>query len=111
MTWTGMNFDIVSGASALALAALVALGVAGQRWVWAWAALGGLLLANILVIAVASTPAFHAFGTDPSQLNTFAAYFPFIWLPTVLVMSAVAGHLIIVRAMLRPTARPNWASP
>jgi len=29
----------------------------------------------------------------------FVTYTPFVWLPTVLVLAALAGHLIIFRAV------------
>ena len=41
-----------------------------------------------------STPRFAAFG--PDRLNIFVTYPPFVWLPAVLVLAALAGHLIIV---------------
>ena len=40
---------------------------------------------------------FAAFG--PEALNTFVAHPPFVWLPAVLVLTAVAGHLMITRAL------------
>jgi NADH:ubiquinone oxidoreductase subunit 6 (subunit J) len=66
----------------------------------AWNALGIGLLAGIVVIAVASTPALHAFGREPSALNTFVAYVPFVWLPSVLVVGAIVGHIAITRRLL-----------
>ena len=57
------------------------------------------LLVNIIVVAVLSTPAFAYFGAD--RLNTFVTDVPFVWLPAVMVAAALAGHLIIARALLR----------
>jgi hypothetical protein len=37
------------------------------------------------------------FGDD--RLNVFVVYPPFVWLPAVLVLAALAGHLIILRAL------------
>jgi hypothetical protein len=99
MTYTGRNFDIVTGASAIAVAALVARGVGGRRLVALWNVIGSALLVNIIVVAVLSTPAFAYFGAD--RLNTFVTYVPFVWLPAVMVAAALAGHLIIARALLR----------
>ena len=61
--------------------------------------LGLVLLVNIVVVAILSTPPFAAFG--PARLNVFVTYPPFVWLPTVLVLAALAGHLVIFRAIIR----------
>lgn len=100
MTYTGMNFDIVTGATALVVALLAAGGLAPRWLLWAWNALGTALLVAILIIAVASLPAFAAFGREPAQVNTWIAYFPFVWLPAGLVSAAVLGHVLLWRRLL-----------
>ena len=45
------------------------------------------------------------FGDDPRHLNTWVLFFPYVWLPVVLVTVALAGHLTITRA-LRRQSRP-----
>jgi small-conductance mechanosensitive channel len=97
MSYSGRNFDVVTGATAILVAGLVAAGVAGRRLVLAWNVLGLVLLVNIVVVAILSTPRIAAFG--PDRLNTFVTYPPFVWLPTVLVLAALAGHLVIFRAL------------
>lgn len=97
MSYTGRNFDVLTGASAIVVAALVAAGVGGRKLVTAWNAGGLLLLVNIVVVAILSTPKFAAFG--PDRVNVFVFYPPFVWLPAVLVLAALAGHLIIFRAL------------
>jgi hypothetical protein len=101
MSFQGWNFDIATGVSAVLLAALVGVRRAPRALVLAWNALGGALLVIVMVIAVASLPRFAAFGTEPARLNTWVMHLPFVWLPAVLVASALAGHLIIARALLR----------
>lgn len=105
MTFTGWNFDIVTGASAVVVAGLMAGGLGGRSLVFAWNAMGSALLLSIVVIAVASTPLFAAFGEGPA-LNTFVAYAPFTTLPTVMVLLAAAGHLLLWRRLL---AAPSGA--
>jgi hypothetical protein len=100
MTFTGHNFDIVTGSSALLLALLIAQRGAPAALVLAWNALGSLLLAAIAVIAIASLPALHAYGEDPSRLNTWVAFFPFVWLPAGLVAPALFGHIVLWRRLL-----------
>jgi hypothetical protein len=100
MTFTGDNFDIVTGASALIVAVLLAQGRAPRTLALAFNALGSLLLAAIVVIAIASMPLFSAYGTQSSHVNTWVAYFPFVWLPAALVSAALFGHVLLWRRLL-----------
>jgi hypothetical protein len=99
MSYAGRNFDIVTGITALVVAALVATGRAGRGVVTVWNVLGLGLLLNIITVAVLSTPFFAFFG--PERLNVWVTYPPFVWLPAVMVLAALAGHLIIFRAVSR----------
>jgi len=101
MSFSGNSFDIVSGATAIIVAALVVLGQAPRWLIVAWNALGSLLLLNIIVIALASMPQLRAFGTDPARVNTWVMYFPFVWLPAGLVASALFGHAVLWRKLAR----------
>jgi hypothetical protein len=97
MSFSGWNFDILTGATALVVAPLAAFGVLPRRLLLAWNALGSVLLLVVVGIAVASTPPLLAFGADPARANTWVAYAPFIWLPTLLVPAAAAGHVVLWR--------------
>lgn len=99
MSYSGRNFDIVTGLTAIVVAWALHRGVGGRRLAMAWNILGTLLLVNIIAVAAASTPLVAAFG--PDALNTFVAYPPFVWLPAILVLAAVTGHLLIARAIGR----------
>lgn len=99
MSYSGRNFDIVTGASAIAVAALVAIGASGRRLVIVWNLLGSALLLNVVVVAMLATPVFRYFGED--QLNIWVAYPPFIWLPGVMVLAALAGHVIVFRSVIQ----------
>lgn len=99
MSYSGCNFDIVTGATALLTAALIYF-ERDPRWLAkTWNALGILTLANILIVAVASLPVLHLFGTTPDKLNTWVAYFPYVWLPAACVLFAIAGHVVITRKL------------
>lgn len=111
MTFTGMNFDIMTGVTALIVAALAARGWAPRWLLLGWNALGTLLLVVILAIAVASLPAFAAFGDEPARLNTWVAYFPFVWLPAGLVSAAVLGHVVLWRRLLSYGMRGRASVP
>jgi hypothetical protein len=96
MSYSGRNFDILTGISAFVVAWLVASGRGGRRLIVAWNTLGFALLLNIVTIALLSTPLFRYFGDD--RLNVWVTYPPFVWLPAVMVLAALAGHLLIFRA-------------
>ncbi len=99
MSFTGYNFDIVTGAGAVLVAVLLATGRAPLWIVGLWNTMGAALLLIVMTIGVASTPLIHAFGTDPAHVNTFVGQFPFVWLPAVLVATALAGHIVIARRL------------
>jgi hypothetical protein len=99
MSYSGRNFDIVTGATAIVVAALVKAGYGGRTLVAAWNVLGLALLVNVVTVAIASTPMFQAFGSE--RQVTFVTYTPFVWLPAVMVLAALAGHLVIFRALRR----------
>jgi hypothetical protein len=107
MSYSGWNFDILTGISALAVGALAWKGRAPTRLIGAWNVLGLVLLLNVVTIAIASTPRFQAFG--PERLNIWVTYPPFVWLPAVMVLAALAGHLLIFRA-LRQRSTPLSAA-
>lgn len=102
MTWTGRNFDIVSGVTALLLGWWISRRSDTPRGlVQAWNVLGLALLANIVAIAVLSTPTlFRQFPDGPA--NTLPSVFPFVWLPAILVQMALFGHLVLFRRLRRP---------
>lgn len=103
MTFTGLNFDIVTGVSALVIALLVTRGYAPRWLLVGWNTLGSLLLMAIVAIAIASLPLFRAFGDEPAQINTWVAYFPFVWLPAGPVAAALFGHIVLWRRLLSAT--------
>jgi hypothetical protein len=111
MTFTGDNFDIVTGVTAVVVATLTASGHAPRWLLLAWNALGTALLLVILAIAIASLPAFGVFGTEPVRLNTWVAYFPYVWLPAGLVSAAVLGHVLLWRRLLQRGMRGRALRP
>jgi hypothetical protein len=97
MTYTGLNFDIVTGTLAIVVGILAATRTAGRGIVAAWNVLGLVLLINVVTVAILGTPRFRYFGED--HLNVWVTYPPFVWLPAVMVLAALAGHLLIFRAL------------
>ena len=104
MSYSGWNFDIVTGITALPVAFLLARGFRHARTIAVfWNVMGILLLINILTIATLSTPIVAAFGAD--HLNTWVAYPPYVWLPTMMVVCAITGHLVIFRKLQATATR------
>jgi hypothetical protein len=111
MSYSGRNFDIVTGITAIVLAA--ALWLAPQRvspkLVLAWNVLGLALLANVVAIAILSAPTpLRVFMNEPS--TAWITQAPFVWLPAVLVVAALAGHVVIFRR-LRMEVRRHTVAP
>jgi hypothetical protein len=102
MSYSGMNFDIVTGATALLLG-LTMMVTRVPRWlVMTWNVMGTILLANIIGVAILSTPVFAYFG--PDRLNVWVTWMPYTLLPAVMVLAAWAGHLIVFRALAQPSS-------
>ena len=100
MTWSGLNFDILAGLSALIMAFQISRKRVGRKAIFVWNVLGLLLLINIVVIAILSMPLpIRAFDNEPA--NTFVTYVPYVWLPTFHVQAALFGHILVYRALKR----------
>lgn len=95
MSYSGQNWDIVTGITAGLLAWWLARGHVPRWVVLGWNVLGFALLLNIVTVAIVSTPIFRWFGDD--RLNTFITFPPFVWLPAVLVPAALIGHILVWR--------------
>jgi len=97
MSFSGYNFDILSGASALLLGAGLGFRRFGPRAALVWNIGALLLLCNIVGIAVAATPIFHAFGAE--HVNVWITHAPYVLLPTILVTAALFGHVLVFRKL------------
>ena len=101
MTFEGYNYDILSGLSA----PIIYYAVFVKKWIgekglliWNFICLG--LLINILTIAVlsAQTPIQQLAFDQP---NIGVTYFPFVWLPAVVVPIVLYSHLVSIIKLLR----------
>ena len=99
MSYSGRNFDIVSGISALILGAwLVVRPIWSRSLVFAWNTLGLALLANIIGVALLSAPTpLRVFMNEPA--NVWITRAPWVWLPTVMVLAALLGHVLVYRRL------------
>lgn len=95
LTWGGLNYDIVFAISALFI---FPIAFRLPRWcLLAWNAAGVLFLVWVVGVAVLSMPTTWQRLTPD---NVWVAWFPFVWLPSVIVVSALFGHLVIFRKLL-----------
>ena len=101
ITFEGRNFDIIAGITA-PLVAMVAF--RNKKWnkplLWIWHIASILLLANVVITALLSTPtAIQQLAFD--QPNTAVLQFPFLLLPAIIVplvlLSNIAGFIILRR--------------
>jgi hypothetical protein len=61
-------------------------------------------LAAIAALAVLTSPNVHAFGHSPEHINTWVLYFPYAYLPLLLVNFAVLGHVLSTRKLLNKSS-------
>ena len=98
MTWSGQNWDIVSG-----LAALVCAPLASRYRLAARVAniVGFALLLNVMRVAILSSPVPFGWGLQPPLLLAF--HLPYALIGPVCVGGALFGHLVLTRALWSPT--------
>ncbi len=98
MSYSGRNFDVISGVTAVLMTIWLVRGHPSSRVVFAWNTLGVVLLLNIVVIAMLSAPTpFRVFMNEPA--NVWITHAPWVWLPTVMVSAAIIGHVLVYRRL------------
>lgn len=102
MTFEGINFDILSGLTAPIVAWLAFRGGAAVNRplliAWNLLALGLLLIIVISAILSLESP-FQQLAFD--QPNRAVLYFPFIWLPAIVVPIVSVSHIVSLRQLLK----------
>ena len=101
MTFGGWNFDILSGITAPFIAWFAFRGSETNRpLLIIWNIFALALLVIIITIAILSIPSpFQKLAFD--QPNTAVLYFPFIWLPTIIVPIVLFSHLTSLWILLK----------
>lgn len=99
MTWSGRNWDIVSG-----VLALIAAPFCRRSIVWAWIAnvVGLALLANVMRVAILSSPV--SFGWPVTPKLELIYHLPYALIIPVCVGGAFLGHIALTRALLAKAA-------
>jgi hypothetical protein len=104
MTYEGANFDAVTGITAVLLGAALAIREVPRWVVLGWNLLGLALVTNAVGIAVLSAPTpFRRFPGAPSTELVTAA--PWVWLPAVMVLAALLGHVLVFRRLAAESGR------
>lgn len=100
MTFEGLNWDVLTGLSALGMGFLLAkTGLRYRKLAIAWNVMGLILVTTIVTIAVLSTPTSFRFFTE-GPANEVIAHWPFVWLPGFVVPVAYLLHLISIKQLL-----------
>ena len=109
MSYSGLNYDILTGLSAIVVALVLIRRPSSLGLIRIWNVAGILLLMNILVVALLSAPTpLRVFHNEPA--NVWIAQAPWVWLPAVDVLAAVLGHVLVYRR-LRHEARNSAPAP
>jgi hypothetical protein len=99
MTWTGQNYDIITGVAAVAV---VVANPSGRAAYWAFNLIGLGLLLNVGRVALFSSPLPFAWPVVPPLQLAF--HLPYALIAPVCVAGALAGHVVLARALLRRKA-------
>jgi hypothetical protein len=102
MTFAGRNFDILAGLTApiVYFACFKNNSITNRRLLLVWNIVSLLLLLNIVINAVLSAPfRFQVFAFD--QPNIAILYFPFVWLPSFIVVAVLFSHLTAIRRLTK----------
>ena len=106
MTFAGRNFDIFAGLTApiVYYACFRGSKVTNKTLLLVWNIISLGLLLNIVINAVLSAPfRFQQFAFD--QPNIAVLYFPFIWLPSFIVMIVLFSHLASIKKLSKSDIR------
>ena len=100
-TFEGSNFDILAGLSAPVIYFWgFKDGVPRKVPLIIWNVLSLGLLINIVSMAILSAPfPFQQYGFDQPNIAVF--YFPFVWLPGLIVPLVLFAHLASIRLLLK----------
>ena len=98
MTWSGQNWDVISG-----IVALVAAPWADRSRAVAWIAngVGAVLLLNVMRVAALSAPV--PFGWHVTPPLVLVWHLPYALIGSVCVCGAIVGHVVLTRALVSTT--------
>ncbi len=95
MTWSGSNFDVVTGALALGTAVFAPR---SRALAWVVNVVGLALLVNVMRVAMLSSPA--PFGWHLPNPLLLPLHLPYALIVPVCVAGALLGHVVLTRSLL-----------
>jgi hypothetical protein len=99
MSWTGSNWDILTGI----LACLMCAFVGTRHWLaWVFNIVGIILLANVGRVAIMSSPLPFGWQVDPPL--ELIRYFPYAYIVPICVGGAALGHVLLTRCLVEQSA-------
>ena len=96
MTWTGRNWDIISGVIALVVAPFCRR---SKALAWLANIIGLVLLVNVMRVALLSSPV--SFGWPVAPKLALIYHVPYVLIVPVCIGGALIGHFALTRALLR----------
>jgi uncharacterized protein YhhL (DUF1145 family) len=109
MTWTGQNFDILTGIMAIAF---FPFAVRFKWMAWMVNIVGFVLLVNVLRVTVLSSPLPFGWPVEPKM--QLILHFPYLLIGPTCIAGALAGHVILTRALTIGSGevnRPQFRKP
>ena len=100
MTWSGSNWDIVSGIVSLILCPFVSR---SRALAWVANVVGILLLVNVMRVAILSSPV--PFGWEVVPKLELIGHLPYAFIVPICVGGAALGHVLLTRRLLTPRVR------
>jgi len=101
MTFEGRNFDIFSGITAplIYYFGFVKQRI-GNKFILAWNFICLALVINVMIHGILSVPSiFQKLSFD--RPNIAILYFPYVWLPAVVVPLVILSHLVSIRRLIK----------
>lgn len=96
MTFEGRNFDIISGITAPFVAYLAyTTKQLGRKWVVLWNLVCLILVLQVVVTGILSVPS-SIQVLSANQPNIAVLYFPYVWLPGIIVPMVLFAHLVVL---------------
>ncbi len=103
MTFEGHNLDIVTGVLALVLGLWATRAPLPRAAAWLFNLVGSALLLAVMFIALTSSPVPARLYDGPPLLLGY--FFPYAWIVPLCVAPALAGHVVLFRALVAPMKR------
>jgi hypothetical protein len=99
MTFAGRNFDVIAGLTAPIIAYFgFNQSKISKKWLIVWNVVCLLLVLQVMITGIFSIPTSFQVFTDGLP-NMGVLYFPFVWLPGLIVPIAVLGHLVAIKRL------------